>query len=89
MERYSSLIVVHFTDRFYGNILARVLHIVAHYGINILEGFINSHIIYAHRWRLGPLINQDHICLQLIMRNIKLLNQLVNSQDNIVNKLHL
>ena len=35
-----------FYDRFYGIIIAMVLQIGAHSGINVLEGNINSHIMY-------------------------------------------
>ena len=43
---YLSVIVVHITDRFSGNIIAVVLHIVEHSGINVLEWYINSNSMH-------------------------------------------
>ena len=82
MERYLNLFVVHFTDRFYGNIIAMVLHIFALWIKCIRRIYKLS--CNAHRWLLGTLINQDHIRFQLITREV--IELFADSQNIIVNQ---
>ena len=69
---------------FHGNITVIVLVNAVHNGTNTLEEY-NYYLPYnTHIWLLCPLIGQYHIRHQLILRDIKFLQCLLQSTNSIV-----